>query len=123
MLLPIKLICKKEKIRRDGTSLVFIQYCFNSEKRTVLNTQLAIPPTYWNRKRQCITADLPLIFGKAEDLNGQLKSMVRLAEDIVSFAGKKKIRCPLTFLKRNFIPDFDLSSLEERYPSGEIPIV
>ena len=108
MLLPIKPICKTDKIRRDGTSLIFIQYCFNSEKRTVVNSEIAIPPEYWNRRRLRISSDLPMQFGDAEELNEKLQKMIRIAQDIVSFAAKKKLPDPVTFLKNNFKPEFDL---------------
>ena len=42
MLLPIKPICSASKIRRDGTSLIFIQYCLNTENKTLLNTEIGI---------------------------------------------------------------------------------
>lgn len=114
MLLPIKPICKTDKIRRDGTSLIFIQYCFNSEKRTVVNSEIAIPPEYWNRRRLRISSDLPMQFGDAEELNEKLQKMIRIAQDIVSFAAKKKLPDPVTFLKNNFKPEFDISSLKEK---------
>jgi site-specific recombinase XerD len=115
MLLPIKPICKAEKIRRDGTSLIFIQYCFNSEKRTVVNSEIAIPPEYWNRRKLGISSDLPKQFGNAEELNEKLEKMIRIAQDIIFFAAKKKLADPVTFLKNNFKPEFDTSSLGEKH--------
>ncbi len=44
MLLPIKPICPKNKVRRDGTGLVFVQYCGADNKKLLLNTKIAIPP-------------------------------------------------------------------------------
>ncbi len=41
MLLPIKLICPKGKTRKDGTCIIFIQYC--GSKTILLNTGIAIP--------------------------------------------------------------------------------
>jgi hypothetical protein len=46
----VKPICKKNKAHKDGTSVVFIQYCFTSSGRTLLNTGIAIPSNYWNEK-------------------------------------------------------------------------
>jgi len=46
IMLTVKLICKKSKARKDGTSVVFIQYCFDSNRRTLLNTGIAIPSNY-----------------------------------------------------------------------------
>jgi hypothetical protein len=58
MILPLSLICDKQDMRKDGTIIVFIQYCYSSEKRTTL-TDIAIPAKYWSKKRQIITSDLP----------------------------------------------------------------
>jgi hypothetical protein len=58
MLLPIKLICPKNKVRKDGTSIIFIQYCGSDNKKTLLNTEIAIPPTIGIGN----TCGFPLIF-------------------------------------------------------------
>ena len=119
MLLPIKAVCKRNKVRRDGTSVIFIQYCFTSEKRTLLNTEIAIPPAYWHRKRLCISADLPEKFGKADELNRRLQEMIRLAEDIATYARSKQMADPCSFLKLTFKPGFDLSTLQEKAKQAE----
>lgn len=99
-------------MRKDGTSIIFIQYCHSQEKRTLLNSGIAVPPSYWNQKRLRINADLPPSFGQAEVLNEQLKNSLRLAQDIVNYALIRKITDPLEFLKKTFQPGFDLTSLE-----------
>jgi len=43
---PIKLIMKKGKVRRDGTSLIFVQYCYASSQRVPISTGIAIPPLF-----------------------------------------------------------------------------
>lgn len=108
-------------MRRDGTSIIFIQYCHSLEKRTLLNTGIAIPPNYWNLKRLRINPDLPACYGNAELLNDQLQGSIRIAEDILTFAAKKKISEPLAFLKRTFKPGFDLFLLEEKAKETDQP--
>ena len=49
MLLPIKLICDR-RARKDGTNPVCIQYCYSSDKRTLLNTEIFVPVRHWNKK-------------------------------------------------------------------------
>jgi len=119
MLLPIKPICKKALVRRDGTSIIFIQYCHSPEKRTLLNTNIAIPPNYWNLKRLRISPDLPACFGNSDVLNERLQSSIRIAEDILNLANRKKITDPLSFLKNTFKPDLDLSLLEGKAKEAE----
>ena len=113
MLLPIKLICKKTQSRRDGTAIIKIQYCYTSEKRTELPTEIAIPPEYWNRKSRRISDKLPEKFGSPTELNGKLQTMLRIAQDIVTFAISRKIADPLLFVKNTFRPDFDPQTLYE----------
>ncbi len=110
-------------MRKDGTCIIFIQYCYSAEKRTLLNSGIAIPPDYWNLKRLRINADLPASYGNAAILNEQLKTTIRIAEDILSFAFKSKIENPIAFLKKTFKPDFDLSCLEEKRKAAELPNV
>jgi integrase len=114
MLVSVKPVCKKSLMRRDGTSVIFLQYCHTGEKRTLLNSGIAIPPTFWNLKRLRISADLPESYGKAEDLNGQLQQSIRVVEDILAFAAKKKLPDPLKFLKNTFKPGLDVSRLDQK---------
>jgi integrase len=112
MLLPIKPILD-QRPRRNGTNLISIQYCFSSDKRTILYTGLAIPARCWNKKLSRISQYLPVQYGKADQLNLKLQSMIRIAEDIVSFALKENIEDPMAFLKKTFQPDFDLTTLPD----------
>ncbi|WP_343703202.1 phage integrase SAM-like domain-containing protein [Chitinophaga sp.] len=114
MMLPIKPICKKNFTRRDGTSIVFIQYCQSIDRRTLLNTGIAIPPEYWNRKRLRINDDLPAAYGAVADLNEQLQKSLRNAQDIVNHAVKEKLPDTLNFLKKTFLPDFNPDSLVKK---------
>jgi integrase len=114
MLLPIKPILDRRP-RRNGTSLISIQYCHSSDKRIVLYTGLAVPARFWKKKQQKIATDLPQQFGQAAELNMRLQKMIRVAEDIVSFALHHKMEDPVTFLKKVFQPDFDPATLPERF--------
>ena len=107
-------------MRRDGTSIIFLQNYHTGEKRTLLNSGIAIPTNFCNLKRRRINADLPACYGNAEALNGQLQHSIRIAEDILAFAAKKKMADPLRFLKRTFKPGFALSHLEEKASEVEL---
>ncbi len=86
MLLPIRPICNRKKTRKDGTSLIQIQYCFSAESKTLLNTGIAIPPNFWVKKSLSISEKLPPSYGNPETLNVELKKMLRITEDIVEYA-------------------------------------
>ena len=116
MLLPIKPICERKFIRRNGTSLIYIQYCYSSEQRILLNTKIAIPPDFWNKKRQCINDNIDASYGDVKHLNNELDRMIRLVEDIVSYAIKNKIEQRGSFAKNKFKPNFDLGTLDSENP-------
>lgn len=112
MLLPLRPICKEKNIRRDGTSLIYIQYCYSSENRTLLNTNIAVPPVFWNKKKLCINSDLPVSFGKADELNSKLTRLLRFAQDLVCVADRKNITDRVNFLRKAFYLNMQTESLE-----------
>jgi integrase len=123
MLLPIRPICNRKKTRRDGTSLIQIQYCYSAEKKTLLNTGIAIPPGFWTKKSLCISDKLPSCYGTFQDLNIELRRMLRIAEDIVDFANTNNIKDPVEFTKRTFSPSYDTSTLKNGDEKRELKVV
>lgn len=111
MLLPVKPICEAKNVRRDGTSIIFIQYCYSSEKRTSLNTEIAIPPKYWVKKNLSISKELPIQYGDFAALNESLKNMLRSVEDLIDLADKQGVPDKATFVKQAFKPDVDVEAL------------
>lgn len=109
MLLPIKPICSRP--RKDGSSVIFIQYCYSASHRTLLNTQLVIPPECWNKRRLCIDQSLPIAFGDAHTMNEALRKMLRAAEDLVVVAKQKNVHHYGRFVKEHFKPGLDISML------------
>ncbi|MGI8952136.1 MAG: tyrosine-type recombinase/integrase [Chitinophagaceae bacterium] len=109
MLLPIKAICGSKRVRKDATSIIFIQYCYTSENRVLLNTEIAIPPEFWDKKKLCISNDLPHEYGDALLLNYKLKTMIRNVEDLIVYTAEKLITDRLNFIKQVFKPDFDMT--------------
>ncbi len=103
---PVKPIIKKGAIRKDGTCLIFLQYCHSSEQRVLMNTNIAIPPQYWNKRLNKINESLPRQFGKVVELQSALTQKIRKAEDMVLYAADHAKVCPMKFLKENFhLPD------------------
>lgn len=114
----IKPVIKKGAIRKNGTALIFLQYCHDSEKRILINTDIAIPPQFWNKRTSRITDSLPMEFGNVDKLQSIIISKLRKAEDMVSYAVKQEKTCPIKFLKENFHLDnsrwaFGQMSVEE----------
>jgi hypothetical protein len=99
---PVKFIVKKGSVRKDGTALIFLQYCHNAEQRILLSTDIGIPPQYWNKKTSRIADLLPVQFGDAAKLQTNLTAKLRKAEDMITHSRKQKHTCPMKFLKENF---------------------
>lgn len=114
MLLPIKPICRSNRIKKDGTAPIFLQYCYSRTKRTLLSTGIAVPPEYWQKKQLRISPQLPPQFGNASKLNDELLRQKRLVEDLVAEADRKQIEDKGAFVKKMFSPTLDLQSLNER---------
>ncbi|MES2329699.1 MAG: phage integrase SAM-like domain-containing protein [Bacteroidota bacterium] len=113
MLFPLKKICDKKRIRRDGNSTVFIQYCFTSERRTLLNTSVNIPPKYWDAGKQMVRSTLPPEHGSFNELNFELRRMYRLVEDLIATANKREVKDPLEFVKELFTPSLSTEKIPE----------
>jgi hypothetical protein len=117
MLLPIKPICPINKIRRDGTCPIFLQYCFNAKRRTLLNTGIAIPPSFWSAKHLMISEQLPIVYGVTVELNEELLRQKRIAEDLVHHATKHHIADRLGWIKANFSSSLSPGELENVFKS------
>ena len=116
MLYPIKPGCFKP--RNDGTSRIHIQYCYNSEQKTLLDTGIEIPVNCWDKKNLIITDDLPSQFGNPKRLNNALTTQLRLVEDVITYTLRNDIADKGVFLKTFYRPDLDiysLGSLVKRY--------
>jgi integrase len=125
MLLPLKCICEGKNARRNGTSIVYIQYCQNSKQKPLLNTGIAIPPQFWNEEQQVIKDSLPQEYGNVSALNQELHRMFRVAEDILSFALNRKLTEPGKFAKETFSASFDpatLADIGKRMDAGNATI-
>lgn len=110
---PIKLIVKKGAARKDGTSLIFLQYCHSAEQRVLLSTGISIPASYWNKKTERLSDNLPAQFGNAKILQASLNEKLRKAEDMVEHVSQKADVCPMQFLKENF-------HLHEKWKIGQM---
>ncbi len=111
MRLPIKAVCDCRP-RKDQLQPIGIQYCYSSEKRTVLPTNLTVPLRYWNRKQECISEKIPSTFGDATSMNEYLSVQLRRAEDLIKLGTRLKVNDPLQFVKERFPLSLSIEALE-----------
>jgi hypothetical protein len=118
MLLPIKPICTVAKIKKDGTSPIFFQYCFSSKHRTLLNTGITIPLSFWLTKHLKISEHLPEKYGLSSKLNEELIRMKRVVEDLILHATKHEMKDKNAFVKATIAPTFNLFEIGEKVNQG-----
>ncbi|MBS1780239.1 MAG: phage integrase SAM-like domain-containing protein [Bacteroidetes bacterium] len=111
MLLPLKAVMLNRPLK-DGTHVIYFQYCYSSEKRVLLNTEISIPKQFWNSKRQSISKSLPLEFGIAENLNCDLARMKKVIEALISLSNQSNSLNQGQFVKDRFKPSLKLESLQ-----------
>ncbi|WP_018629346.1 site-specific integrase [Niabella aurantiaca] len=116
MALPVKLICRTGQVHADGTCSIFVQYCCNESQKPLFGTDVKIPPTYWDKAGRCISERLPANHGDYNELNDELKRLKKIVEDIVTYAGLKKIplEARAQFAKTHFSPTFDFNDIETK---------
>ncbi len=113
MFLPIKAILDR-RTRKDGTAAIYIQYCFSSDRRILLSTDIGVPAAYWNKRLFRISPSLPETFGEADALNARLQKMLRSVEDMISYALEQQMADPIAFLKKAWHPEFKTAELSEK---------
>jgi len=115
MRVPIKPICEKKMSRKDGTSFIYFQYCYSwdPDLKTLLNTQIAIPATFWDKKKLCIKEQLPkenipIKFGCVAKMNDELDRQERLVCDLIKLVKDQGISEIGPYVKERFSPDLEL---------------
>ena len=108
---PIKPGCFRP--RKDGISIIHIQYCFTSKKKPLLDTGIEIPAKYWDKQNLKISRDIPPEYGNAKRMNDLLDAQLNLIADIIKYAEKRNIADKDRFVKKYYKPDLDIYSLDE----------
>ena len=94
---PVKLVMKKEKLSKNGTHTVFIQYCYTSVKRVLIGTGISIPQIHWDTNACSVIRSLPAEYGGAEFLQNKLNQQRIKAEKISAMQSNETIRVPWNF--------------------------
>jgi integrase len=98
-------------MRSDGTSFIYFQFFPKTGQRIFLNTNIAVPPKYWDKRYQCIKDNLPANFGDYQKLNEEIFRLYRLAEDLIRLVEVQDISNPGLYIKDKFHPSLDLDQL------------
>jgi integrase len=110
MLLPLKAIILKQPRKKDRLHPIYYQYCYSSEKRVLLDSGIAIPGSYWNKKRQFIK-DLPADYQPADTLNTELLRIKKIVESLIERGTKEQALNMGKYVKEQFSPSADLAAI------------
>src|SRR6185312_16754712 len=111
MRIPIKALCEEKRKRSDGKALIYLQYFHDGEHRIFLNTELAIPPEFWDKRRQCVKETLPKSFGNPSSINKEVHRQLSLASDLVVYTKEQGLAEPGAFVKEKFSPSLVMEEL------------
>jgi hypothetical protein len=100
----MRILCEEKRIKSDGTSPIYLQYFSGAGHRVFLNTDIAIPPKFWDRHKQRIKDSLPTTYGDYQKLNDEIVRLYRLAEDLIKLTKSSGIEHPGEFVKEKFSP-------------------
>ncbi|MFT3702983.1 MAG: site-specific integrase [Agriterribacter sp.] len=112
MRFPVKVICRTNRVHSDGTSSVFIRYCFNQKQKPILFTGIKIPAQYWNQKKATISNLLPPATGDYEKMNSEIFRLKRLVEDMILHASQNNVTDIATYVKQHYSISLDSASYE-----------
>lgn len=94
----IKLIINKKYLKKDGTTPIYLQYCYNSDKRTLIHTNIFIAPSEWNFDKTEIRRSVD----NHTKFNDTLKLYKAQAEQIVRIANEKGIKPTPEYVRMEF---------------------
>lgn len=118
-MLPLKAVILR-KARKDGTFTIYYQYCYTSEKRVLLSTEIAIPSQFWNKKRQCVSKSLPPEYGEEETINKELTRLKKIVEGLIEQGELSSTDNLGVYVKERFTPKL---KIEEVKANAEIKTV
>ncbi len=110
----MRILCEEKRIKSDGKSPIYLQYFSGAGHRVFLNTDIAIPPKFWDRHKQRIKDNLPTTYGDHQKLNDEIVRIYRLAEDLIKLAKSSGIEQPGEFVKEKFSPNLRHETLVQR---------
>ena len=111
MRLPIKPLCEQKRVRSDGTSMIFLQYCYDAEHKSFLSTEIPIPPEFWTRQQLCVKETLPSDYGNFEKINDDIDRQLNHAGDLINLAKRQGIAEIGAYVKEKYNPKLNLNLL------------
>jgi len=94
----VKLVAKSKSTKKDGTTPIYLQYCYDSHKRTLINTGNYIDPKHWNFEKDVVRKS----YKDHESLNDDLEKELNKLKKIIKDALKEGIDPTIDFVKNRY---------------------
>jgi len=104
-------ICEAKRCREDGTTFVYFPFYHDGDHKVFLNTQIAIPPEYWNKRTRSVKENLPSNHGDPQKLNDEIERLEKLACEFIKLARQQGIQPLGQYIKETFTPTLNLEKL------------
>jgi len=93
-----KLIIKKNSVRKDGLTPIYLQYSYSRNKRTLFNTQKLVKPQHWNADKCEVRKSHP----EANKINVYIHLLLRRLEELIENAIINNVDPTISHLKMKF---------------------
>ena len=94
----VKLVAKNKSTKKDGTTPIYLQYCYDSNNRTLINTGNYIDPRHWNFEKDVVRRS----YDDHESLNDDLEEELKKVKKIIKDALKAGIDPTIDFVKNRY---------------------
>lgn len=94
----VKTVIRKNVIKADGTSTIFLQYSYDRSKRTLLNTGKSVEPAFWDAAKGKVKRS----HAQHEMINGYVKSLRTRLEKFIDDAILMKQDPAIPFVVEKF---------------------
>lgn len=104
----VKLVIKNKATKKDGTTPIYLQYCYDSEIRTLINTGEFIEPKHWNFEKDIVRKS----YEDFENLNGKLENKLNKLKNLILEAKNEGVDPTLDYIRNKYNNPIAETSLE-----------
>ncbi len=106
----VNLIVKKNYVKIDGTTPIYLQFSFNRESKKRINTGKRIPPQFWDADAEKVKRSFP----EASDYNAHITMLKHRLESIIDSAIINGDAATLDYVEKKFYNKCGTQSPRER---------
>jgi hypothetical protein len=98
-----RFVIKKKYLKSNGTTPIYLQYIFNSDEKTLINTGLEVKPEHWNPVTQSVRDKAENIYEKSySTVNAELYNLMSDFKNFLASTINRNIIPSIKFIKDHF---------------------